>query len=100
MNVVSTVSKGKHSLTFGTQNTFNNFRTVCPNYNGAYRFASLQDFYNSANNGTANATRYELRYSARKGGEFPYADVSTCNLDSLHKTNGTLQTISTFHGYP
>lgn len=42
-------------------------------------FASLTDFYNSVNNGTANATRYE-RYSARKNGEFPYADVSTLQL--------------------
>ncbi|MBL0135356.1 MAG: TonB-dependent receptor [Chitinophagaceae bacterium] len=81
LNDVLTVSKGKHSLTFGTQNTFNKFQNgFAPNYNGAYRFASLQDFYNSANNGTANATRYELRYSARKGGEFPYADVSTLQL--------------------
>lgn len=80
-NDVVTLFKGKHTLTFGTQNTFNKFRNgFAPNYYGAYRFASLQDFYNSANNGTANASRYELRYSARKNGEFPFADVSTLQL--------------------
>jgi outer membrane receptor for ferrienterochelin and colicin len=77
LNDIVTLFKGKHTLTFGTQNTYNKFRNgFAPNYYGAYRFASLQDFYNSVNNGTANATRYELRYSARKNGEFPFADVS------------------------
>ncbi len=81
LNDIVTVSKGEHNLTFGTQNTFNKFRNgFAPNYYGAYRFASLTDFYNNVNNGTANSTRYELRYSARKNGEFPYADVSTLQL--------------------
>lgn len=76
LNDIVTVNKGEHNLTFGTQNTYNKFRNgFAPNYYGAYRFASLNDFYNSVNNGAANASRYELRYSARKGGEFPYADV-------------------------
>lgn len=80
-NDIVTVYKGKHTLTFGTQNTYNKFQNgFAPNYYGAYRFASLSDFYNSVNNGTANAIRYELRYSARKNGEFPYADVSAFQL--------------------
>src|SRR6185436_8638307 len=70
-----------HTLTFGTQNTYNKFRNgFAPNYYGAYRFANLDSFYNSANNGNANASRYELRYSARKGGEFPFADVAAWQL--------------------
>lgn len=80
-NDVLTVNKGSHNITIGTQNTANKFRNgFAPNYYGFYRFASLADFYNSVNNGTANATRYELRYSARKNGEFPYAEVSTFTL--------------------
>ena len=80
-NDIVTLNKGSHTLTFGTQNTYNKFRNgFAPNYYGAYRFANLDSFYNSANNGNANASRYELRYSARKGGEFPYADVAAWQL--------------------
>ncbi|MBL7727217.1 MAG: TonB-dependent receptor, partial [Dinghuibacter sp.] len=81
LNDILTLYNGAHTFTFGTQNTFNKFRNgFAPNYYGAYQFASLTDFYNNVNNGTANATRYELRYSARKNGEFPYADVSAAQL--------------------
>ncbi len=91
LNDIVTLFKGKHTLTFGTQNTYNKFRNgFAPNYYGAYRFASLADFYNSANNGVANATRYELRYSARKGGEFPFADVATLQLGFFAQDKWTI----------
>lgn len=81
LNDIFTVYKGAHTLTFGTQNTYNKFRNgFAPNYYGAYRFASLNDFYNSVNNAAATATRYELRYSARRNGEFPFADVAVLQL--------------------
>jgi hypothetical protein len=81
LNDIFTIYKGTHTLTFGTQNTYNKFRNgFAPNYYGAYRFASLNDFYNSVNNSAASATRYELRYSARRNGEFPYADVAVLQL--------------------
>ena len=81
INDIVNLFKGKHTITFGTQNTFNKFRNgFAPNYYGAFRFKSLADFYASANTGAANATRYEVRYSARPNGEFPYADVSTLQL--------------------
>jgi hypothetical protein len=81
LNDIVTVYKGKHNLSFGTQNTFNKFKNgFAPSYYGAYQFNSLQDFYNSVNNGTANAIRYELRYSARAGGQFPFAEVSAYQL--------------------
>ena len=81
LNDIVTMFKGKHTLTFGTQNTFNKFKNgFAPSYYGAYQYNSLQDFYNSVNNGTANAIRYELRYSARQGGEFPFADVKAFQL--------------------
>lgn len=81
LNDILTVFKGKHNLTFGTQNTFNKFKNgFAPNYYGAYQFASLQDFYNSVNNNTPTAQRYELRYSARPGGEFPFANVKAFQL--------------------
>ena len=80
-NDIFTWFKGKHTLTFGTQNQYNTFQNgFAPNYYGAYRFKSLQDFYNSVNNGEATAYRYELRYSARKNGEFPFANVGALQL--------------------
>lgn len=81
VNDVLTVNKGKHTITVGTQNTFNKFRNgFAPAYYGVYRFRSLTDFYNSANSGVANASRYEFRYSTRKNGEFPYADITALQL--------------------
>lgn len=80
-NDILTVFKGKHNFTFGTQNTYNKFLNgFAPNYYGAYQFPSLSAFYDAVNNGAQTATRYELRYSARKGGEFPYAEVSALQL--------------------
>jgi hypothetical protein len=98
-NDIVTLFKGKHNLTFGTQNTYNKFRNgFAPNYYGAYRFKSLADFYASANTGLANASRYELRYSARKGGEFPYADIGALQLglfaqDKWNATNNLVVTV-------
>ncbi|NDB54058.1 MAG: TonB-dependent receptor, partial [Chitinophagaceae bacterium] len=80
-NDVLTLYKGRHTILIGTQNTYNKFRNgFAPSYYGVFRFNSLADFYASANNGTANAARYELRYSARANGEFPYADVAVTQL--------------------
>ena len=80
-NDIVSLFKGKHNFTFGTQNTYNKFRNgFAPNYYGAYQFPSLTAFYQAAMNGAQTATRYELRYSARKGGEFPYADISALQL--------------------
>ena len=92
LNDIVTYYKGKHTITFGTQNTFNSFENgFAPTYYGAYRFASLQDFYNSAQNGAANATRYELRYSARPNGEFPYAKVSAAQLGFFAQAKSNLK---------
>jgi hypothetical protein len=80
-NDIATLYKGKHTVTFGTQNTYNKFiNGFAPNYYGRYRFASLADFYASVNNGATTATAYELRYSARKGGEFPFAEIAALQL--------------------
>ncbi len=98
-NDIVNLYKGKHNFTFGTQNSYNKFRNgFAPNYYGAYRFKSLADFYASANNGTANASRYELRYSARKGGEFPYAEIGSLQLgffaqDKWNATNNLVLTL-------
>ena len=81
LNDIVTLYKGNHNITIGTQNTYNKFKNgFAPNYYGAYRFANLDSFYASANQGRANASRYELRYSARKGGEFPFAEISNIQL--------------------
>lgn len=80
-NDIVNLYKGKHNFTFGTQNSYNKFQNgFAPNYFGAYRFKSLADFYASANSGAPTAYRYELRYSARKGGEFPYANIGSLQL--------------------
>lgn len=80
-NDIVSIYKGKHNLTFGTQNTLNKFRNgFAPNFYGAYQFPSLAAFYDAAINSAQTASRYELRYSARKGGEFPFADISALQL--------------------
>lgn len=90
-NDIVTLYKGKHTLTFGTQNTYNKFKNgFAPSYFGRYRFASLADFYASANNGTANALAYELRYSARKNGEFPFANVAAWQLGFFAQDKWTI----------
>jgi hypothetical protein len=80
-NDIFTWYNGNHTLIFGTQNTYNRFKNgFAANYYGAYRFNSLQDFYKSVNKGDSNATRYELRYSTKKDGSFPFANVNTLQL--------------------
>ncbi|HAI84422.1 MAG TPA: TonB-dependent receptor [Chitinophagaceae bacterium] len=81
LNDIFTYYLGKHELVVGTQNNIKKFKNgFAPNYNGTFRFRSIQDFYNSVNNGTANAIRYELRYSALKDGAFPFANVGAVEL--------------------
>lgn len=97
-NDIVSLFHGQHNFTFGTQNTYNKFRNgFAPNYYGAYQFPTLAAFYDAAMNGAQTATRYELRYSARKGGEFPFADVSALQLgffaqDRWNATNNLVVT--------
>ena len=80
-NDIVTYYAGKHTLNFGTQNTYNKFLNgFAPNYYGTYRFANVDSFYSSVNNSRANATSYALQYSARKGGEFPFAELKVLQL--------------------
>jgi hypothetical protein len=80
-NDIVTLYSGKHTFNFGTQNTYNKFKNgFAPNYYGNYRFANVDDFYNSVNNGTPTSIRYALQYSARKGGEFPFAEMKILQL--------------------
>ncbi|HEU4902150.1 MAG TPA: TonB-dependent receptor, partial [Flavisolibacter sp.] len=97
-NDIVSLFHGQHNFTFGTQNTYNKFRNgFAPNYYGAYQFPTLAAFYDAAINGAQTATRYELRYSARKGGEFPFADVNALQLgffaqDRWNATNNLVVT--------
>ncbi len=78
---IFTYYTGKHELTVGTQNYIKNFvNGFSPNYEGAYIFNSLSDFYNSANNGIANARSYNLSYSLTKDGAFPFAKIGSTEL--------------------
>ncbi len=73
--------KGAHEITIGTQNYYKKFKNgFAPNYAGNYRFNTLQDFYNSANNGAATSILYNLQYSAEPGGAFPFAVISAYEL--------------------
>ena len=59
--------------TIGTQNSIKKYQNAfAPGYQGVYQFNSLTDFYNSVNNGTANAKSYYLQYSALPNGDFPW----------------------------
>ena len=71
---IFTAYKGSHELTLGTQNYFKKYMNgFAPSYQGSYQFASLTDFYRSANDPTVNALRYAVQYSALKDAAFPYA---------------------------
>jgi len=60
---IFTTYAGKHELTFGTQNYKKTFKNgFASNYEGAFIFNSLTDFYNSANNNAANARNYAVKY--------------------------------------
>lgn len=98
-NDIVNLYKGKHSLTFGTQNTYNRFRNgFAPNYYGAYRFRNLDSFYSAVNGSTTAASSYEFRYSARKNGEFPYAEVGALQLGlfAQDRWNATDNLVLTF----
>ena len=78
---IFTYYAGKHELTIGTQDYQKKFTNgFAPNYEGAYIFNSFTDFYNSANNGTANAKSYNLQYSLNKDGSFPFAKIGSTEL--------------------
>ncbi len=70
-----------HEITVGTQDYYRKYQNAfAPGYQGAYQFNSLTDFYNSVNNGTANAKSYYLQYSALKDGSFPWAYAGSTEL--------------------
>ena len=76
------VFAGAHELTFGTQNYFKKYEDYfAPQFAGLYQFATLQDFYNSVNNGTGSQF-YTNEYSAVQGSSFP-ASKSGSNELSL-----------------
>lgn len=78
---IVTLYKGSHEITAGTQNYFRKYLNgFAPAYQGLYQFGSLQDFYNSVNNGSTSALRYALQYSALPDGSFPYAKAGSNDL--------------------
>ncbi|UKJ06040.1 TonB-dependent receptor [Solitalea lacus] len=69
---------GKHVVTTGFN--FEAYKTLngfAPNYYGSYQFNTLADFYNSANNGVSNASKYQIQYSVLPNGSFPFAVLKT-----------------------
>jgi hypothetical protein len=59
---------GKHEITVGTQSSFKKYLNgFSPNYEGTFRFASLNDFINSANGLGTKSTVYSLSYTLGSG---------------------------------
>ncbi len=62
---------GKHEISVGLQSSFKKYLNgFSPNYEGTYRFNSLNDFINSANGVGTKAAVYNLSYTLG-GGAFP-----------------------------
>jgi len=62
---------GKHEITLGTQTSYKKYLNgFSPNYEGVYRFNTLNDFINSANGLGTKAAVYNLSYTLG-GGDFP-----------------------------
>ena len=83
---IFTFYKGSHEISIGTQNYIKSFENgFAPNYQGIYRFNSLNDFYLSASSpytsisspGLQNATFSSLRTSTTKDGSFPFAKINS-----------------------
>jgi len=84
LNDILTYYKGAHEITIGTQNSIKKYQNAfAPGYQGVYQFNSLTDFYNSVNNGTANAKSYYLQYSALPNGDFPWAYAGSTELSQF-----------------
>jgi Carboxypeptidase regulatory-like domain len=78
---IFTLYRGGHEITFGTQNFIKRYKSgFAPYYAGVYRFASLADFYSSADHDIPNAIGYNLQYSTKADQSFPVSNVGTNEL--------------------
>lgn len=69
------VFKGKHTFTFGTHNEFFKFRNLfMNNFNGRWRFNTLNDFYNN------NPRQVDVTYSNVPGVSKPSAEFKAAQL--------------------
>ncbi len=77
-----TLYKGDHEITAGTQLYYKKYvNGFAPNYEGAYRFNSLQNFYDAVNNPSVpQASVYRLQYASTADGSFPYAKTNAFEL--------------------
>lgn len=73
---IFTTYKGAHELTLGTQDSYKKYQNAfAPGYQGAYQFASLDQFLAGG-----TAASYSQSYSTLKGGAFPFAYAGATNL--------------------
>ena len=86
---IFTLYKGSHEITLGTQNFIKQFENgFAPNYQGYFRFNTLQDFYAAANNpyvsptqpGAQLATVRRLGFASTKDGSFPFAKIGSAEI--------------------
>lgn len=69
------IFKGKHTFTAGTHNEFFKFRNLfMNNFNGRWRFSSLEDFYNN------NPSQVDVTYSNVAGETKPSAEFKAAQL--------------------
>ncbi|MCU0439044.1 MAG: carboxypeptidase regulatory-like domain-containing protein [Raineya sp.] len=84
------IYKGKHTFTIGTANEYYKFKNgFMPNFYSRYRFARLEDFYNSApvgtttpigaSTGAGRPTLFQYRYSAVEE-EVPFAEFEAAQV--------------------
>jgi uncharacterized protein (UPF0333 family) len=80
LNDIFTLYKGRHEITFGTQNSIKKFENgFSPSYEGVYQFNSVADFYASAA-GTKAPAKYFLSYTMTKDGSFPLVGPKETDL--------------------
>jgi hypothetical protein len=72
---------GKHTVSVGTYNEIYKFQNgFAPSYYGLYQFATLADFYASANGTAGKVARYEVRWAANENGTFPLVETRAVQL--------------------
>lgn len=83
-----TIYSGKNVFTLGVAYENNEFRNgFAPDFYSLYQFRNFDDFYNSVNNGTSNASLFRNRWAI--GSEFPFARMkgSTLSLYAQDEIN-------------
>ncbi|MFP5039876.1 TonB-dependent receptor domain-containing protein [Parasediminibacterium sp. JCM 36343] len=79
---IATYYYKSHEITAGAQYYYKKFLNgFAPNYQGLYRFNTLQDFYDGATNPALNKTSlFNLQYATTPDGSFPFGKTEVHEL--------------------